>query len=103
MNILLVLPRVFVNLSEPEHFPVGMALVSACLKKAGHHVEILNLNFEEGDVYELLKSRIQENNIEIVETGGLITHHWMIKQIVNSVKLIDSNIYSGRWICYRRS
>lgn len=94
MNILLVLPRVFVNLSEPEHFPVGMALVSSCLKKAGHHVEILNLNFVEGEVYQILKKRIQESNIEIVETGGLITHHWMIKEIVDSVKAIDSSIYT---------
>ena len=74
MNILLVLPRVFVNLSEPEHFPVGMALVSSCLKKAGHHVEILNLNFKEGDVYDLLKEKIENGNFEIVETAGLITH-----------------------------
>ena len=94
MNILMVLPRVFVNLSEPEHFPVGMALVSACLKKAGHHVEILNLNFEEGNVYELLKEKITSTQFEIVETGGLVTHYWMIKQIVDSVKQIDSNIYT---------
>lgn len=94
MNILLVLPRVFVNLSEPEHFPVGMALVSSCLKKAGHHVEILNLNFKEGDVYDLLKEKIENGNFEIVETAGLITHYWMIKQIVDSVKLINSNIYT---------
>lgn len=94
MNILLVLPRVFVNLSEPEHFPVGMALVSACLKRAGHHVEILNLNFEEGNVFDLLKEKIENSNFEIVETGGLITHYWMIKQIVDSVKLINSNIYT---------
>lgn len=94
MNILLVLPRVFVNLSEPEHFPVGMALVSSCLKKAGHHVEVLNLNFEEGDVYDILQDKIKNSNFQIVETGGLVTHYWMIKQIVDSVKLIDNNIYT---------
>ena len=94
MNILLVLPRVFVNLSEPEHFPVGMALVSSCLKKAGHHVEILNLNFEKGDVYQILENKIEENDFDIVETGGLVTHYWMIKQIVDSVKLINKSIYT---------
>lgn len=94
MNILLVLPRVFVNLAEPEHFPVGMAYVSSCLKKAGHNVSILNLNFEDGDVKELLKSSIERERIEIVETGGLVTHFWMLKQIIDSVKEIDNNIYT---------
>ena len=94
MNILLVLPRVFPNLSEPTHFPVGMAYVSSSLKKAGHCVSILNLNFETGDVRKLLEEKIHKNDIEIVETGGLVTHYWLLKEILDSVKEINPNIYT---------
>lgn len=94
MNILLVLPRVFANFAEPEHFPVGMGYVSSSLKKAGHCVSILNLNFEIGSVKKLLEKKIYENDIEIVETGGLVTHYWMLKEILDSVKEINPNIYT---------
>ena len=94
MNILLVLPRVFANLDEPEHFPVGMAYVSSCLKRAGHNVSILNLNFVKGDVKCLIEECIKNNKIEIVETGGLVTNYWLLKEIVDSVKEIDESIYT---------
>lgn len=94
MNILLVLPKIFINLAEPEHFPVGMAYVSSSLKQAGHNVTILNLNFEERPTKELLKEYINKFHIQIVETGGLVTHYYMIKEIVDIVKEIDECIYT---------
>lgn len=94
MNILLVLPRIFANLSEPEHFPIGMAYVSSSLKKAGNNVQILNLNLEEGSVKSLIRDRINKYNIEIVEVGGLVTHYWMVKEVLDSVKEIDPKIYT---------
>lgn len=94
MNILLVLPRTFANLKEPTHFPVGIAYVSSSLKAKNHVVKILNLNFEQGDVYELLERTIEKNNIEIVETSGLITHYALVKEITDCVKKINPNVYT---------
>lgn len=94
MNILLVLPKIFANLEEVEHFPIGMAYVSSSLKKAGHNVHILNLNFENRPVKELLQEYISKYHIDIVETGGLITHYHMVKEVVDTVKEIDSKVYT---------
>ncbi len=94
MNILLVLPKNFLNIYEPTHFPVGMGYISACLKADGHSVYILNMNFENRPLHELLAAMIDQNNIEIVETGGLVTHYQLVKEVVDTVKQLDSTIYT---------
>lgn len=94
MDILLVLPRTFINLKEPTHFPIGMAYVSAALKQKGYNVDILDLNFEDGSVEELVIKKLACKKFDIVETGGLITHYDLIEEILNCVKKYDPAIYT---------
>ena len=83
MNILMILPRNFINIKEPSHFPVGMAYVSSSLKAKGYNVDILNLNFIDGDVEDIIINSLEVKNYNIVETGGLITHYNMILQFIH--------------------
>lgn len=92
MKILLVVPRNFLNLREPTHFPVGMALISSALKKAGNRVFVLNLNFTDEPLSLLLKTYIRDKNIEIVMTGGLVTDYHAIDRIISAVKLINQEL-----------
>ena len=94
MNILLVVPRNFINLKEPSHFPVGMAYISSCLKAKKYNVDILNLNFMEGEVKDILEDSLKKKEYDIVETGGLITHYELIDEIVTVVKNYDKKIYT---------
>lgn len=86
MNILLVLPRIFINPREPEHFPVGMAYVSSSLKAAGHTVDILNLNFLPGTVRQEMERAFAKRPVELVATGGLVTHYHLVKEVVSCAK-----------------
>jgi len=94
LNILIVLPRIYKNIYEPEHFPVGIAYVSSALKKAGYTVDILNLNFLDGSVYDNLSKVLRQKKYDIVETGGITINYKLIKEIIDNVKKIDINTYT---------
>lgn len=49
MKILLVYPDVKIHVN----FPVGLGIISSCLKNAGHEVKIMHLNEEVGKPYDL--------------------------------------------------
>lgn len=91
MNILLIMPKVDIGYQDWPVPPVGIAYVSAALKKAGYCVSILNLNLH--DKYdEVLSNTISDNNIDIVGIGGLIVNYHTIKDIVNRCKDIKPEI-----------
>lgn len=92
MNILLIIPKFFINLREPTHFPTGMALVSASLKGAGNAVTILNLNFIDSPLEQTIKEYIDNNNIKLVMTGGLVTDYCAVERIASTVKRINQDI-----------
>lgn len=92
MNILLILPRTFINPYEPEHFPVGIAYVSSYLKARAHNVRILNLNFLAGSVRDELEKALREFDADVVATGGLITHYHLIKEVTDASKAIAPGI-----------
>ena len=92
MNVLLVVPRFYANIYEPCHFPVGMAYISSYLKVSGFSVKVLNLNFIQGSVFDILNDFLASNEIDILETGGLVTHYHLCKEIVDCSKKIDPAI-----------
>jgi radical SAM superfamily enzyme YgiQ (UPF0313 family) len=92
LNYLLVMPRLVLNISDSYGFPLGIAYVSSCLKKAGYNVATLNLNHYEGTLFDILKRFIEKNNIDVVMTGALSAQYSMIRSIIETVKMINKNI-----------
>ena len=92
LNFLLVMPRLVQSVGDGYVFPLGVVYVSSSLKKAGFNVVTLNLNHREGDVFEIIKNTIEENNIHVVATGGLSPQYHLVKTVIESVKQVDSNI-----------
>lgn len=92
MNQLLVMPRFVSEVGEWYTFPLGLAYVSASLKKEGFNIHTLNLNNVEGSVKDILKHEIEEKNIDIVATGGLTSQYDLIRPIIQTAKGIKKDI-----------
>lgn len=94
MNYLLVMPK---SLGAIEHFnifPIGLAYVSASLKKSGYNVFTANLDYLEGDTHSNLKQLIKENNINVVCTGGLSRDCSKLKEVIDTARAINPRIIS---------
>lgn len=92
LNFLLVMPRLVQSIGDGYVFPLGIAYVSSSMKKAGFNVVTLNLNHREGDVFEIIKNTIEENDINVVATGGLSPQYHLVKSVIESAKRVNSNI-----------
>jgi len=92
MNILLIAPRYRREYGEYYEFPLGLAYISAVLKKSGYNVFGLNLNHCKTNEQEEIIQAIRKNNIQIVATGGLSAHYPKIKMIIDTVKSHDENL-----------
>ncbi len=92
MNYLIVLPKMTQNNQEWYMFPLGIAYISASLKQAGFNVFCLNLNYKEKSTQSLLRREIEKHNINVVATGGITVQYNPLKDILDSVKAIDTSI-----------
>lgn len=92
LNYLLVMPRLVQSIGDGYVFPLGLAYISASMKKAGFNVITLNLNHREGDVPEIIKGVIRENDVDVVATGGLSPQYHLVKAIVESAKRVSEHI-----------
>jgi len=92
MRFLLVAPKYVENVWDHYDFPLGLAYVSASLKKEGFEVTCLNLNHHSGNLSQLLRDTIIENHIDVFCTGGLSVHYFKIKQLFDIVKGISEKI-----------
>ncbi|MBF0383078.1 MAG: cobalamin-dependent protein [Magnetococcales bacterium] len=92
LNFLLAMPRLVQKIGDGYVFPLGMAYVSASLKRAGFNVITLNLNHHEGNLEDILKNTIVTHNINIVGTGGLSPQYHLVKNILKTVKTINPDI-----------
>ena len=92
LNYLLVMPRLVRSIKDSYGFPLGIAYVSSSMKHAGLNVSTLNLNQCDGTVYNLLKEKIETDNINVVMTGGLSAEYTMLRTVLDVVKQIDKNI-----------
>ncbi len=73
-------------------FPLGLAYVSASLKKAGHFIRVLNLNHHDGTQFDLIKSALADGDIKYVLLGGLSAHYRQLKSIVNDVRSVRDDV-----------
>ena len=92
MNHLIVMPRIVSKIGEWYQFPLGIAYISAVLKKAGFKVYTLNLNNEHGTVIDILREKISDLDIATVLTGGVTGQYGAIREVLESAKQINSNI-----------
>lgn len=93
MNLLVVMPLLSSNPDESYILPLGIMYVSAAIKKAGFKVFTLNLNHLENP-YRVLETVVQNNNIDIVLTGGMSPQYSEVLQIFKIAKLARENIIS---------
>ncbi len=92
INYLMVIPRLTQIKGQFYSFPIGIAYVSSSLKASGRNVKVLNLNYKDGDIHDLLEPCIVENNIDVIATGGLTAQYWQIKEIIDAAKDIKPDI-----------
>lgn len=92
MNHLIVMPRIVSKIGEWYQFPLGIAYISAALKKAGFNVYTLNLNNESGSVADILRERIGSLDIDTVSTGGVTGQYGAIREVLESAKQIKSSV-----------
>ena len=86
------MPKVDIGYQDWAIPPVGITYVSAALKKAGFCVYALNMNLETASLYDALKQNIEEHSINMVATGGLVVNYHVIKEIMDTVKVINPEI-----------
>lgn len=88
MKILLVVPRY--NLSNKRNydynFPLGLAYISAVMKKAKYDVDCLNLNYLNGHVNLLMNAKLNSKKYDIVCTGGNALIYPVIELILTSAR-----------------
>lgn len=89
---LIVMPRLVEKVGDGYAFPLGIAYVSASMKKIGSKVETINLNHIEGNVNDIIINLIKQKNITTVLTGGQSFLYGTIREIIESVKKYDSKI-----------
>jgi anaerobic magnesium-protoporphyrin IX monomethyl ester cyclase len=94
MNYLLVMPKKLSTGANTTSiiFPLGIAYVSAALKKAGYNVFTTNLDFPEGDTYSVLWQVLLHNEIDVICTGGLSLDCHKIKDVLDTARQINSKI-----------
>lgn len=89
-QILIIVIR-YIPIGERAYyeFPLGLAYVSACLKRAGYDVDVLNLNHYDGSQFDLIRDKMTRNKYRYVLTGGLSAHYQQIKRVVDGVRRCD--------------
>lgn len=86
-DILMVVPR-YIPLKWQSYyeFPLGMAYISSCLTRAGHSVDVVNLNQGCEDCYEGLAEINVSLRPKLVLTGGLSAHYQQIRRLMMVVR-----------------
>lgn len=92
MNYLLVMPKSLGSIEHFNIFPIGLAYVSASLKKGGFHVFTANLDYLEGDTYSILEKLLTDHDIHVVCTGGLSRDFHKLKEVIDTARRINPQI-----------
>jgi anaerobic magnesium-protoporphyrin IX monomethyl ester cyclase len=80
MKVLLINPPVREHY-PPESFPFGLSYVAKYLIKAGHEVEILDIDNNRYSREEVLK-KLNQHKCDVIGTGGIITVYKYLKWLV---------------------
>ena len=85
------MPEGLMNMSLVS-FPLGLPYISSSLKTAGYEVHTLCLDNINYTIKESLESKILENNIDVICTGGLSRECKKISRIFETAKIIKPDI-----------
>ncbi len=91
-NYLLIMPRLIQNKGDGYSFPLGIAYISANMKKAGRNVFTVNLNHRDGNIVEILNDLINKHHIHVVATGGLSFQYNTVKDVIEAAKKANPEI-----------
>ena len=93
LKILLIAPRYSFSTKAQYlySFPLGLAYISAVLKKAKINVTCLNINHHNGSTSEIVKKELDKQNYDVVATGNLGIGYPMVEDIFKTVKKHPSN------------
>lgn len=94
MNYLLVMPKKLSKGATTTSviFPLGIAYISAAMKKAGLAVFTLNLDFPEEEAPAALGKAIHSHQIDVVCTGGLSLDVHKILDVIKAAREVKPNI-----------
>lgn len=92
LSVLIVMPRLVKTVGDGYQFPLGIAYVSASLKKAGYRVFTVNLNHDARTINEIIRESISQHSIDIVASGGISIQYSALSEIFRYVKEIDPGI-----------
>lgn len=81
MKALLTVPR-YRKPYKMNEFPLGLAYISSVLKKAGHQVKSINLNFETGSAETIIGEAISSFQPDILGTGGMSPQYPAIQELL---------------------
>jgi radical SAM superfamily enzyme YgiQ (UPF0313 family) len=88
LKVLLVLPR-YTFSNKPVYlysFPLGIAYISAVLKKANYDVTCLNVNHLEGLTGDIVKAELDKKKYDIVATGHMGIGYPMVESILEAAR-----------------
>ncbi|MBI4508861.1 MAG: cobalamin B12-binding domain-containing protein [Deltaproteobacteria bacterium] len=91
-RFLMVVPRWVNRPGDFYAFPLGLAYLSAALKREGHAVECLNLNHATEPVPKVIAEAVQKREIDVLCTGGLSVHYPHIKMVLDSARAARKDI-----------
>jgi len=88
LKILLIAPRyIFSNKAHYNYqFPLGIAYISAVLKKAKYDVSCLNLNHRDGLTSEIVNAELDRKKYDLVATGHVGLGYPILEKIFETVR-----------------
>lgn len=101
-KFLLVVPK-FAGKGLPYQFPLGIAYISAALKRAGYDVVCLNLNHVEDSATETVSRVVGDEQPDICATGALSPHFHLVEEVLNAaraakpeiINIVGGGVFSG--------
>ncbi len=93
MKILMVAPRFSSNFGDYYFFPMGLAYVSAALKKAKFNVHCLDLNLYNEEPAGVLRREIAAQGADVVCVGGLSAHYKNIRLVCRTAKEARKDLF----------
>ncbi|MBK8750864.1 MAG: B12-binding domain-containing radical SAM protein [Candidatus Competibacteraceae bacterium] len=91
MKALLTVPR-YRKPYKTNEFPLGLAYISSVLKKAGHQVKSINLNFEKGSTETIIREAISSFQPDMLGTGGMSPQYPAIQELLLASQKASSEI-----------
>jgi radical SAM superfamily enzyme YgiQ (UPF0313 family) len=91
MKVLLINPPIRES-HPPNHYPYGLSLLGACLKKEGMDYDVLDVNglrLKRNEVVDYLSKK----SFEVIGVGGLITTYGYVKWLNETVRKVSPKSY----------